>query len=94
MADDIVDRLRDRSGNCAVTDTMEAAAVEIEGLRAALEHAIARMSDLEYHWHGGDFWGPIAPYTATGKKSLFRGAAPPIPSTLPVYRDTGDDVGR
>jgi hypothetical protein len=44
---------------------------EIEQMRAALRHAISRLSELEYHWHGGDFWGPIKPYTATGPHSVF-----------------------
>lgn len=51
--DELVERLR-REGENEGAD-------EIERLCAALDHAVRRLSDLEYHWMGteDELWGPI-----------------------------------
>lgn len=61
--------LAETSIECFESDRIDREA-ENERLRAALRHAAARLSDLEYHWLGtdADLWGPIRAVLADEQK--------------------------
>jgi hypothetical protein len=68
---DIIERIRSRPNDAPMSAErlLDEAANVIEGLRAALQHASAHLSDLEYHWHGDSeaMWKPIRDARALGQ---------------------------